>query len=135
VVRWPQSEHALKRLGPSNSLMLDSLHACRHPGHLSHVAPWTVLGRCFNDFLIVFPEVLGLFLILSVKEFSFLVDSVSHILFPFTFVDAAVSVFFHAETVCLAVHKVASVCRAIGPSHGSLSLNIVLVKLTLVLFT
>lgn len=134
MVRWPQSEHALKRLGPSNSLMLDSLHACRHPGHLSHVAPWAILGSCFNDFLIVFPEVLGLFLILSVKEFSFLVDGVSHILFPFTFVDAAVSVFFHAETVCLAVHEVARVRRLIRPGHCSLALNIVLNKLALILF-
>ena len=134
VVRWPESEHALECLGASNSLVLDSLHASRHPGHLSHVAPWAVLGCCFNDFLIILPEVLGLFLILSVKEFSFLVDGVSHILFPFTFVDAAVSVFFDAKTVSLAVDEVAGVSRLIGPGHGSLALNIVLNKLALILF-
>jgi len=90
--------------------MLDSLHTFRHSGHLSHMIPWAIYWCSFNNFLIIFPEVFGLFLSLSVKEFSFLIDRVSHILFPLTFIDASVSVLFDAETVCLAVNEIACVC-------------------------
>jgi hypothetical protein len=97
------------------------------------MTPWTVLWCCFDNFLIILPEVFSLFLSLSVKEFSFLINGVSHILFPLAFVDASISILLDAKTICLAVDEVASICRGIGPGHGTLALNIVLNKLALIL--
>lgn len=113
----------------------ESLSSLRDSNNLSQAYPRDFVWGAFNDFPIILPEVFCSLFGFGVVEFGLLLNSMSHIVLPLPFVGTAVCVFFYSEAVGLAIDEVTSVSRAICPSHGSLSVYAVLLKLTLIHLT
>jgi len=97
------------------------------------VTPWAVHWCCLHNFFVVLPEILSLLLGFSVKIFCFLINRVSHVLFPFTLIYTPVGKLFDTKAISLTVNEISIIGGLIWPSHRAFTLDIIFNKFTLIL--